>query len=185
VYSDADGHRYVLGAARVGAYEKELANATRVGTLHGRDLVGRRYTPLFDFLADTPNAFQVLGGDFVSTEDGTGVVHMAPAFGEEDQNACTEAGIPTVLTVDEHTRFTALVPPYQGREVFEANAPVTRDLKAMGHVVRHESYTHPYPHCWRCDTPLVYKAVSSWFVAVTRFKERMLDLNKQIDWTPA
>jgi isoleucyl-tRNA synthetase len=180
-----DGQRYVLGAARVGAYEKELANATRVGTVYGRDLVGRRYTPLFDFLADTPNAFQVLSGDFVTTEDGTGIVHMAPAFGEDDQNACNAAGIPTVVTVDDHTRFTSLVPPYQGLQVFESNKPVLRDLKERGLVVRHDTYTHSYPHCWRCETPLVYKAVSSWFVAVTTFRDRMVELNQQIDWTPA
>ncbi|HLL65079.1 MAG TPA: isoleucine--tRNA ligase [Micromonosporaceae bacterium] len=183
VYERA-GERLILGAARVGAYEKELADATRVGTLSGRDLVGRKYTPLFDFLADTENAFQVLGGDFVTTEDGTGVVHMAPAFGEDDQNACTAAGIPTVVTVDEHTRFTALVPPYQGMQVFEANKPIIRDLKDRGVVVRHDTYTHSYPHCWRCDTPLVYKAVSSWFVAVTTFRDRMVELNADINWTP-
>ncbi len=184
VYEE-DGHRYVLGAARVEAYAHQLAGATRVGTLDGRDLVGRRYRPLFDFLADTPNAFQVLAGDFVSTEDGTGVVHMAPAFGEDDQNACNAVGIPTVVTVDEHTRFTSLVPDYEGLQVFEANKPIVRDLKERGVVVRHDTHTHSYPHCWRCDTPLVYKAVSSWFVAVTRFKDRMVELNQQIEWTPA
>jgi isoleucyl-tRNA synthetase len=184
VYLDEDGHRYVLAASRAGAYAKELANASKVDTVLGRDLVGRRYTPLFDFLADTPNAFQVIGADFVSTEDGTGVVHMAPAFGEDDQNACQSVGIPTVVTVDEHTRFTSLVPAYEGLQVFEANKPVVRDLKAAGKVVRHDSYTHSYPHCWRCQTPLVYKAVSSWFVAVTSFKDRMVELNQQINWAP-
>jgi isoleucyl-tRNA synthetase len=184
VYEE-EGQRYLLAAARAGAYAKELANATQVDTLRGADLVGRRYTPLFDFLADAPNAFQVLGADFVTTEDGTGVVHLAPAFGEDDQNACQAVGIPTVVTVDEHTRFTALVPRYQGMQVFESNKSVLRDLRAAGVVVRQETYTHPYPHCWRCDTPLVYKAVSSWFVAVTRFRDRMVELNQQIDWTPA
>ncbi|HEX6870587.1 MAG TPA: class I tRNA ligase family protein, partial [Micromonosporaceae bacterium] len=87
-------------------------------------------------------------------------------------------------TVDDHTKFTALVPPYQGMQVFEANKPVTRDLKERGVVVRHDVYTHSYPHCWRCDTPLVYKAVSSWFVAVTSFKDRMVELNQQINWIP-
>ncbi|MCW2641915.1 MAG: isoleucyl-tRNA synthetase [Dactylosporangium sp.] len=185
VYAE-DGQRYVLGAARVGAYEKELANATRVGTVYGRDLVGRRYTPLFDFLTEQagPNAFQVLPGDFVTTEDGTGAVHMAPAFGEDDQLTCTAAGIPTVVTVDERTRFTSLVPPYEGLQVFEANKPILRDLKERGVVVRHDTYTHSYPHCWRCDTPLVYKAVSSWFVAVSTFRDRMVELNQQINWAP-
>ncbi|WP_432831127.1 isoleucine--tRNA ligase [Dactylosporangium sp. CA-092794] len=181
---EEEGVRYILAESRVAAYEKELANATRAGSLRGAELVGRRYTPLFDYLADTPNAFQVIGADFVTTEDGTGVVHMAPAFGEDDQNACASVGIPTVVTVDEHTRFTSLVPDYQGLQVFEANKPVIRDLKAAGVVVRHDSYTHSYPHCWRCDTPLVYKAVSSWFVAVSTFRDRMVELNQQITWTP-
>ncbi|MDQ7902906.1 isoleucine--tRNA ligase [Phytohabitans sp. ZYX-F-186] len=185
VLADAAGQRYVIGAARLAAYEKELGHLTQVGVVRGAELVGRRYTPLFDFLADTPNAFQVLGADFVSTEDGTGVVHMAPAFGEDDQNACNAAGIPTVVTVDEHTRFTALVPPYQGEQVFDTNKPISRELRERGVVVRQETYTHSYPHCWRCDTPLVYKAVSSWFVAVTRFRDRMVELNQQINWTPA
>ncbi len=179
------GEKVIVGAARVGAYAKELADYEPVGTVKGSDLVGRSYTPLFDFLADTPHAFRVLGGDFVSTEDGTGAVHMAPAFGEDDQNLCLAAGIPTVVTVDDRARFTSLVPPYQGMQVFEANKPIMRDLKDRdGVVFRHEGYTHSYPHCWRCDTPLIYKAVSSWFVAVSRFKGRMVELNQQIDWTP-
>ena len=177
--------RAILGAARVDAYARELDGWTRVDTVPGRELVGRRYEPLFPYLADTRGAFQVLGADFVSTEDGTGVVHLAPAFGEDDQNACNAAGIPTVVTVDEHTRFTALVPDYEGLQVFEANKPVVRDLRDRGVVVRLDSYVHSYPHCWRCDTPLVYKAVSSWFVAVTQFRDRMVELNQQITWTPA
>jgi isoleucyl-tRNA synthetase len=179
-----DGQEFILAESRVAAYDKELAGATFQRTVKGSTLVGRRYTPLFDFLADTPNAFQVIGADFVTTEDGTGVVHMAPAFGEDDQTACASVGIPTVVTVDEHTRFTSVVPTYQGLQVFEANKPVIRDLKAAGVVVRHDSYTHSYPHCWRCDTPLVYKAVSSWFVAVSTFRDRMVELNRQVTWTP-
>ncbi|MFG1609411.1 isoleucine--tRNA ligase [Actinoplanes sp. NPDC049265] len=182
-----DGQKLLVGAARVAAYAKELDGFEQTGTVLGRELVGRRYTPLFDFLVEPggPNAFQVLGADFVTTEDGTGVVHMAPAFGEDDQNACNAAGIPTVVTVDDHTRFTALVPDYQGLQVFDANKPVIAALKERGVVVRHDGYTHSYPHCWRCDTPLVYKAVSSWFVAVTKFRDRMVELNQEITWTPA
>lgn len=177
----------ILGAARVGAYEKELEGFEQVGVVRGSELVGLRYTPLFDFLTgrdDVTSAWRVLGGDFVTTEDGTGVVHMAPAFGEDDQNLCNANGIPTIVTVDEHTRFTALVPDYQGLQVFEANKPISRDLRERGVFVRQDSYEHPYPHCWRCDTPLVYKAVSSWFVEVTKFRDRMVELNKQITWVP-
>ncbi|GIF16100.1 isoleucine--tRNA ligase [Actinoplanes teichomyceticus] len=187
VLADASGQKLILGAGRVGAYAKELEGYEQVGTVRGSELVGRRYTPLFDYLREPagPNAFQVLGAEFVTTEDGTGVVHMAPAFGEDDQNACNAAGIPTVVTVDERTRFTSLVPDFEGVQVFDANKPVIAALKERGVVVRHDAYLHSYPHCWRCDTPLVYKAVSSWFVAVTRFRDRMVELNQEITWTPA
>jgi isoleucyl-tRNA synthetase len=183
---EKDGEKAYVGEARLGYYAKDLEGWTQTGTVKGRKLAGRRYEPLFDFLVDQagPNAFQVLTGDFVTTEDGTGVVHLAPAFGEDDQTLCNANGIPTVVTVDDHTRFTSLVPPYQGLQVFESNKPITRDLKDRGLVVRHDSYTHSYPHCWRCDTPLVYKAVSSWFVAVTQFRDRMVELNQQINWVP-
>ncbi len=183
---EGNNERVVVGSARLGAYAKELADYQPVGTCKGSDLVGRTYLPLFDFLADTPNAFRVLGAEFVTTEDGTGAVHLAPAFGEDDQQTCLANGIPTVVTVDERAQFTALVPPYQGVGVFEANKGIVRELKARdGVVYRHESHTHSYPHCWRCDTPLIYKAVSSWFVAVTKVKERMLALNQEITWTPS
>jgi isoleucyl-tRNA synthetase len=187
VLSDESGQKLIVGAGRVGAYAKELEGYEQVGVIKGAELVGRRYTPLFDFLVEPagPNAFQVLGADFVTTEDGTGVVHMAPAFGEDDQNACNAAGIPTVVTVDDHTRFTSLVPDYQGLQVFDANKPVIATLKERGVVLRHDGYTHSYPHCWRCDTPLVYKAVSSWFVAVSTFRDRMVELNQEISWTPS
>ncbi|GAA0812350.1 isoleucine--tRNA ligase [Spirilliplanes yamanashiensis] len=184
---EKDGQKHIVGEARVGAYAKELEGYEQVGTVRGSELVGRRYTPLYDFLVEHAgdNAYQVLGADFVTTEDGTGVVHLAPAFGEDDQTVCNAAGIPTIVTVDDHTRFTALVPPYQGEQVFDVNKSVIRELKERGVVLRQDTYTHAYPHCWRCSTPLVYKAVSSWFVAVTRFRDRMVELNQEITWTPA
>jgi isoleucyl-tRNA synthetase len=183
---ERDGERAYIGAARAEHYAKELDGWTRTGVVTGADLAGRRYRPLFDFLVDRAgeNAYQVLTADFVTTEDGTGVVHCAPAFGEDDQTLCNAVGIPTLVTVDEHTRFTTLVPPYEGLQVFAANKPITRDLKKRGVVVKHDTYTHSYPHCWRCDTPLVYKAVSSWFVAVSTFRDRMVELNEQITWVP-
>jgi isoleucyl-tRNA synthetase len=184
VMQHPDGRRYVLAESRLDAYEREIGEATRVGTLMGSDLVVRRYTPLFDFFADAPNAFQVLGADFVSTEDGTGVVHMAPGFGEDDQIACNAAGIPTLCPMDEHGRYTAEVAPWEGEHVFDANPLVIRELKARGIVLRHESYDHSYPHCWRCAQPLVYRAISSWFVEVTAIKDRMVELNQQIHWVP-
>jgi isoleucyl-tRNA synthetase len=180
-----EGHDYVIGEAVAGNYAKQLENAERVGTVKGSDLVGHSYTPLFDFFANHPNAFRVLAGDFVSTEEGTGTVHIAPGFGEDDQRLCEANGISLVVPVDERGRFTSEVPAYEGMQVFEANPQVVRDLREKGVLVRHDSYEHAYPHCWRTDTPLIYKAVSSWFVAVTAIKDRMVELNQQIDWVPS
>jgi len=181
---EADGERSILAEARLGAYEREFEGAVRVGTLRGSELVGRSYRPLFDYFAATDNAFRVLAGDFVTTEDGTGVVHMAPGFGEDDQLACQAAGIEAVCPMDSHGCYTAEVRDWAGEHVFEANPSVIKHLKAAGVVVRHDTYSHPYPHCWRCAEPLVYRAISSWFVEVTAIKERMVELNKQITWVP-
>ncbi|MFF1818036.1 isoleucine--tRNA ligase [Kribbella sp. NPDC058245] len=177
---DAEGRPTILAEARAQAY----GFTEIIRRFKGTELIGKRYTPLFDFFADTPNAFQVIAADHVTTDDGTGVVHMAPAYGEEDQLACDAVGIPTILTVDDGARFTSVVPPYQGLHVFEANRPIIRDLKAAGALIREDSYVHSYPHCWRCRNPLIYKAVSSWFVEVTAIRDRMVELNEDITWTP-
>jgi isoleucyl-tRNA synthetase len=184
-----DGERYILAHDRLAGYEKELAGAEHVGSLSGRELLGRRYTPLFDFLADadrfgTADAFRVIASDEVTTEDGTGVVHMAPAYGEADANACTAAGIPIVLTVNEQGKYLPVITDWAGLHVFEANKPIIARLRADGALVRRDDYTHSYPHCWRCRNPLIYKAVSSWFVEVTRFRDRMVELNEEITWVP-
>jgi isoleucyl-tRNA synthetase len=184
ILADTSGQRYIVADARRGAYEKEFAEMEVVGMVPGRDLLGCTYTPMFDFFAGTENAFQVLGADFVTIEDGTGVVHMAPGFGEDDQLACNAAGIPTLCPMDEHGCYTSDIAQWAGRHVFDANPDIIRHLKERGVVVRHDSYDHPYPHCWRCAQPLVYRAISSWFVQVTAFKERMVELNQQIRWVP-
>jgi len=181
---ESDGRTLILAEARLEAYARELEGAVRVGTRRGSELVGSRYTPLFPWFSDTPGAFRVLAADFVTTEDGTGVVHLAPGFGEDDQIVCQAAGIPTVCPMDSHGCYTAEVIDWAGRHVFEANPAVIRHLKERGVVVRHDTYDHPYPHCWRCAEPLVYRAVSSWFVEVTRIKDRMVELNQQIRWVP-
>jgi isoleucyl-tRNA synthetase len=179
-----DGVDYVVGDAVAANYAKQLEGAERVGTVKGSDLVGHTYTPLFDFFAGHGDAFRVLGADFVSTDEGTGTVHIAPGFGEDDQRVCEEHGIDLVVPVDDRGRFTSEVPAYEGMQVFEANAEIVRDLRAKGVLVRHDTYEHAYPHCWRTDTPLIYKAVSSWFVGVTKVRDRMVELNQQIEWVP-
>jgi isoleucyl-tRNA synthetase len=190
------GERVLLAAPRLAAYARELGEATVVATVRGAELAGRRYTPAFDYFVGHDNAHQVLVADFVTTEDGSGLVHLAPAFGEDDMAACDAAGIPAVVPVDEKGRFTALVSDYAGVQVFDGNKPIIADLKAgtgplarvdesrRAVVVRHETYEHSYPHCWRCRNPLIYKAVSSWFVRVTEFRDRMVELNQEITWIP-
>ncbi|HZI97792.1 MAG TPA: isoleucine--tRNA ligase [Actinomycetales bacterium] len=189
VMEHPDGHRYLLAEARLAEYERELDGARQVETLKGRELVGRRYTPVFEFLveslADAPNAFTILEGDFVSTDEGTGIVQVAPSHGEDDFNVCTAAGVPVVMTVDSRGEFMPIAPRFEGLQVFEANKPLLRELRDRGMLFRQDSYDHPYPHCWRCDNPLIYRAVSSWFVKVTEIKDRMVELNQQIEWVPA
>lgn len=182
---ELDGTRYIIADALLGNYAAELGDAVRVATVAGSELVGRRYTPLFDYFAETPNAFQVLAADFVSTDDGTGIVHLAPGFGEDDQIVANAVGIPTICPMDEHGRFTSEVSDWAGTHVFDANPLVIAELKQRGAVVRHATYDHSYPHCWRCAQPLVYRAISSWFVEVTKFRDRMVELNQEIVWQPA
>lgn len=183
------GEKYILAEALLGQYKQQLQAATRVGTIKGAELVGMRYEPLFPYFADLKDkgCFRVLAGDFVSVEDGTGIVHIAPGFGEEDFNACValDKHFPIVCPVDEAGCFTAEVPDYQGQQVFETNEPIIARLKAERKLVKKEQITHSYPYCWRTDTPLIYKAMSSWFVKVTDFKDQMLDTNEEITWTPA
>ncbi|GAA0520235.1 isoleucine--tRNA ligase [Saccharopolyspora subtropica] len=179
--------RYVLAEARLGAYARELGEDVAdhvVARFKGSDLLGTRYTPPFDFFVGRKNAHQVLAADYVTTDDGTGIVHIAPAFGEEDKAVTDAADIEPVVPVDAQGRFTAEVPPYEGLQVFEANKQIARDLREKGLLLRHETYDHAYPHCWRCDNALIQRAVSSWFVAVSRFKDRMVELNQQINWVP-
>ena len=126
----------------------------------------------------------MLAGDFVSTDEGTGIVHLAPGFGEDDQVVANAAGIPTIVPMDEHGRYTSAVQPWAGQQVFDANPDVIRHLKEHQLVLRHETYNHSYPHCWRCSMPLVYRAISSWFVAVTTFRDRMVERNEDINWVP-
>ncbi len=177
--------RIALGAAAAAGYDAELEGWTRAGSVNGAELVGRTYEPLYPFFAATPNAFRVLAADFVNTDEGTGTVHLAPGFGEDDMAACQAAGIPVVVPVDESGRFTREVPTWAGELVFDANRPIMRDLKDRGVLVRQSTIVHNYPHCWRTDQPLIYRAMSSWFVKVTAIRERMVELNREINWVPA
>ncbi|MEQ8716052.1 MAG: isoleucine--tRNA ligase [Acidimicrobiales bacterium] len=180
-----DGTIYtILGSAAVERYGPQLADAELHGTVSGAELAERTYQPLFDYFADTPNAFRVLLADFVGTADGTGIVHLAPGFGEDDQVVSEAAGISLVVPVDDEGRFTDDVPEWAGENVFDANPSVIAALKERGRIVRHDTYDHNYPHCWRTDTPIIYRALSSWYVKVTDIRDRMLELNREINWIP-
>ncbi|MYB09463.1 MAG: isoleucine--tRNA ligase [Acidimicrobiia bacterium] len=181
-----DGGHVVLAAATLEAYAAELGEGRVVGTVAGAELVGRRYRPLFDYFAslDSDGAFQVLGADFVDTAEGTGVVHAAPGFGEDDQQAAEAHGLPTVVPVDDQGRFTDEVADWAGVNVFEANNGIIARLKEQGRILRHATYEHNYPHCWRTDEPIIYRALNSWFVRVTEIRDKMLALNQQINWVP-
>ncbi|NKY52846.1 isoleucine--tRNA ligase [Nocardia vermiculata] len=183
-----DGKRYLLAAERVSHYARELGSAEdglEVLSEHaGAALAGLHYRPPFDFFAGHPNAHRVLTADYVTTDSGTGVVHLAPAFGEEDMDVASANGIEVVQPLDAGGKFTSMVPPYEGLMVFDANPVIIKDLKAAGKLLRHETIEHSYPHSWRSGQPLIYMAVPSWFVAVTTFRDRMVELNKQITWVP-
>lgn len=181
----ADGKTYVLAQDRVGHYARELGDEPEVlGRYSGADLVGLAYEPPFDFFVGRENAHRIIAADYVTTDSGTGIVHLAPAFGEEDMEYCQRNGIELVQPLDPGGKFTAMVPPYEGLQVFDANPVIIKDLKAAGKLLRHETIEHSYPHSWRSGQPLIYMAVPSWFVAVTQFRDRMVELNKQITWVP-
>ena len=179
------GRRVILGEATAAKFESELDGAERVGSVRGSELVGRRYEPLFPFFAGHENAFRVLSAEFVDTEEGTGVVHMAPGFGEDDMEICEANDIAMVCPVDDAGLFTSEVTDWAGEHVFDANKGIIRALKDSGRLFKHETIVHSYPHCWRTDTPLIYRAMSSWYVKVSAIRDRMVELNQQINWIPA
>ncbi len=184
VAMEKDGETFWLAAASVGRY-KRLEGATEKARVRGKDLVGAEYEPLLPYFADTPGAFRILEAGFVETETGAGIVHLAPAFGEDDNAVCTAAGIAGPNPVQDDGTFDARVTDFAGQTIFDANPHIARHLKELGRLVQHETYEHNYPHCWRCDTPLIYRAVKSWFVKVTAIKETMLRLNQNINWIPS
>lgn len=183
----SSGRIFILAEALVGSLFKKRDEETETITqLKGSDLLGVRYEPLFSYFADKAKegAFRVIASDHVTTESGTGVVHMAPAYGEDDFYACQKAKITLVNPVDDDGMFTEPVSDFVGRRVKDADRDIIHLLKQNGALVRHETYTHSYPFCWRSDTPLIYRAVSSWFVAVEKIKDRMIVNNKKTNWVP-
>lgn len=183
VHLRAEGRELIMAEARVSAYFKAFEVVAR---MKGADLVGKTYEPLFTFFADraAKGAFRVIHSDHVTIESGTGVVHMAPAFGEEDYAACSKNGVPLVNPVDDDGMFTSEVPPWAGRRVKDADKDIIAEIKKMNRLLKQETIDHSYPFCYRSDTPLIYRAISSWFVAVEKIKERLVANNKHTNWVP-
>ena len=200
------GKKFYLGKPLLGSYAKELGdNYEIVRELKGAEMEGWRYYPVFPYFAGDENAvegkvpgpegYQIFTADYVDTVEGTGLVHQAP-YGEDDMNTLNAKGIKSVDVLDAGCKFTALCPDYEGVYVFDANKPILRNLRAgdgpleripeeqRAILFQEKSYVHSYPHCWRCATPLIYKPVSSWFVSVTKIKDRLLELNQEINWIP-
>ena len=177
-----DGKQYILAEARLPVIFKDGAEV--IERFKGESLKDKRYKPLFPFFTGHENAFRVLLDDFVTTDDGTGIVHAAPAFGESDFFVCKRENIEIVCPVNSNGYFTEEVPPYKGMLVKDADKQIMQDLKKQGNLFHQATIHHRYPFCWRSDTPLIYKAVSTWFVAVEKIKEQLLQANAQVRWVP-
>ncbi|KAA8531175.1 hypothetical protein F0562_005911 [Nyssa sinensis] len=156
----------------------------------GASLMGTKYIPLFDYFVEFSDvAFRVVADDYVTSDSGTGIVHCAPAFGEDDYRVCIENQMITkgenlIVAVDDDGCFTAKITDFSGRYIKDADKDIIQAVKDKGRLVKSGSFTHPYPFCWRSDTPLIYRAVPSWFVAVEKLKDQLLENNKQTYWVP-
>ena len=194
------GDYYILAESRLAAYYKEEKQYEIVYRRKGADFVGARYEPLFPYFAKLADAaacaeqskqdcaegaFRVFNAAYVSTEDGTGIVHIAPAFGEDDALVFRGTGVPAVEPIDAECRFTKEVSDYAGRFVKDCDKDIMDRLKKEGKLVKRDTVKHQYPHCWRCGSPLIYRGIGSWFVKVADEHERLLRANSQIKWQPA
>src|SRR5512140_3485999 len=155
-----------------------------VDTFKGKKLKGQKYLPLFTFVPPDKPAYYVVMGDFVTTEDGTGLVHMAPAFGAEDMQMANEHDLPVLMTVQPDGTFIPEVKPWRGVFIKDADPHIIEDLRARGLLFRTEGYTHTYPFCWRCHTPLMYYARESWYIRTSASRDRLVELNNTINWVP-
>lgn len=173
-----------LARSAMHRFALELKEYREVEIAYGRSLQGLKYDPVFPYFASLENGFRVLLGDFVSTEDGTGIVHLAPAFGEEDAVVCAQNGIEGPNPVRDDGTFDSRVSDFYNRHVLESNSEIISALRTRGLLFRTEQYAHNYPHCWRCDSPLIYRSIKTWFVKVTEIKQGLLIANNQIRWVP-
>ena len=194
------GDFYIFAEARLSAYYKEDTAYEIIYRAKGKDFIGAEYEPLFPYFASLKNpkvceeeskqkcekgAFRMFNADYVSTEDGTGIVHIAPAFGEEDHKVFAGSGVPEVEPIDAECKFTKKIPEYAGRFVKDCDKEIIARLKNEGKLVKRDTIVHSYPHCWRCSSPLIYRGIGSWFVKVADHHEALLRANSQIKWQPA
>ncbi|MCL2558677.1 MAG: class I tRNA ligase family protein, partial [Treponema sp.] len=186
IEENASGERYVLAEARAGDYFKDESALRVIWRKKGAELSGARYEPLFPYFAREAErgAFQTRLGDYVTADDGTGIVHTAPGFGEDDARLLKGTGVPVICPVDSECRFTDEVADFAGIFVKDADKRIIERLKAEGKLFKRDQILHQYPHCWRCSTPLIYRAIESWFVSVEKIKEDMLRANSEVFWVP-
>ncbi|HMK39432.1 MAG TPA: isoleucine--tRNA ligase, partial [Bacteroidota bacterium] len=175
------GENLILAEARLGVLEGEYAVLEK---FPGASLAGMEYERIFSYHPVREKAFYVIEAPFVTTDDGTGIVHMAPAYGEDDYQAARKYGLPTIHPVNRSGEFGPDVPDFAGKFVKDADLDIIRVLKERHILYRKETITHSYPHCWRCRTPLLYYARDSWYISTTKYASRMIELNRQITWVP-
>lgn len=186
VMRDTDGAEYIVAENRVSAYEKQFGSAEKVATIQGSELVGMKYTPLFPYYDDA-RLYSVISADYVSDSDGTGIVHIAPAFGEEDYLAAKalDPKFPVLVNVDDYGNFTSDVTDWAGMNIFEANPKIIETLKANGHLVKKEQYKHSYPFSPRSKGKLIYRATEAWYIDVPKIRDHLLANNAKVDWKSA
>ena len=200
ILDKASGDYYIFAQARLSAYYKNEDDYQIIYTRKGKDFVGAEYEPLFPYFAELSDAkvcaekskqkcekgaFRMFNADYVSTEDGTGIVHIAPAFGEEDHKVFAGSGVPEVEPIDAECKFTKEVSDYEGRFVKDCDKDIIARLKNEGKLVKRDTIVHSYPHCWRCGSPLIYRGIGSWFVRVADHHDSLLKANSQISWQPS
>ena len=175
---------YILAQARLAAYYKSEDEYSVLKNYKGSELKGWKYEPLFPYFEEQANSFQILCDDYVTTADGTGIVHLAPAYGEDDFRVCKAAGIELVDPLDASCVFTNRIPELEGVFCKDADKIIIRKLKDEGKLVKHSTVMHSYPYCDRTDTPLIYRAIEAWYVKVDDMNDRFLANNEQVNWTP-
>lgn len=184
VKDKSDNNTYVLAKELIPNFYKSKDEYKVTKEVRGKELEGLQYEPLFPYFKDNPNSFKILSGDFVTAEEGTGIVHIAPAFGEDDNAICRKYNIPLVQPVDSSGKFTEEVSDYAGKNVHEISDQIAIDLKKSGKAIQSKKIEHEYPFCYRCGTKLIYRALPAWFVDIQKVKKRLLELNLEINWIP-